>query len=57
MKVETIKNGPLMIVGEMDVKKADGSSEHKEKAAFCRCGASNNKPYCDGTHAKVGFEG
>jgi CDGSH-type Zn-finger protein len=25
------------------------------KVAFCRCGQSSNKPFCDGTHAKVGF--
>jgi CDGSH-type Zn-finger protein len=25
-------------------------------AAMCRCGATNTKPYCDGTHAKIGFK-
>jgi len=56
MKVDVLKNGPLMIVGEMEVKRSDGSTEKKDKAAFCRCGASDNKPYCDGTHSKIGFQ-
>lgn len=56
--VEVVNNGPLMVYGNLEVKYKDGSSEKKHKVtAFCRCGASQNKPYCDGTHKKIGFEG
>jgi uncharacterized Fe-S cluster protein YjdI len=54
--VEVAKNGPLLVYGNVEVKKQDGSKEHKHKVtAFCRCGASTNKPYCDGSHVKIGF--
>jgi uncharacterized Fe-S cluster protein YjdI len=56
--IEVSKNGPLMVKGIIDIMHSDGTSETKEKVtAFCRCGASNNKPFCDGTHSKVSFEG
>ena len=56
--VETIPNGPLMVYGNIAVKDAAGNETHKNKVtAFCRCGASGNKPYCDGSHQKIGFEG
>jgi uncharacterized Fe-S cluster protein YjdI len=56
-KVEVISNGPLMVHGELEVTKTDGSTETKKRAtAFCRCGASDNKPYCDGSHKEIGFE-
>jgi uncharacterized Fe-S cluster protein YjdI len=56
--IESAPNGPLMVYGNISIKKADGSVEHKHKVtAFCRCGASSNKPYCDGSHRKIGFEG
>lgn len=56
--VEVIRNGPLMVYGNLTVKHHDGtqSKEHRT-TAFCRCGGSGNKPYCDGTHKKIGFEG
>ena len=55
---EVIENGPLLVHGSIEVKLPDGSVEQKERStAFCRCGASSNKPYCDGTHNKTGFEG
>jgi len=58
IKVEVIKNGPLMLKGNISIKHLNGEMENKEKVtAFCRCGASGNKPFCDGTHNKVGFEG
>ena len=55
--VEVTPNGPLLVYGNLTVKK-DGSETKKYKVtAFCRCGHSNNKPYCDGSHGKQGFEG
>ena len=55
-KIEVISNGPLIVFGAMEVKKADGTFDVKEaRASFCRCGHSENKPYCDGAHKKVGF--
>ena len=56
--VEPAPNGPLMVYGNLTVKSADGTTAKKNKAtAFCRCGASGNKPFCDGSHKKVNFEG
>ena len=55
-KVEVLKSGPLLVYGTLRVKDKDGREEIKNKTtAFCRCGASNNKPYCDGTHIKISF--
>jgi uncharacterized Fe-S cluster protein YjdI len=57
-KAEVIPNGPLMVYGDLEVKLSDGTlSQKSRKTAFCRCGGSGNKPYCDGTHRKNGFEG
>ena len=54
--VEVMKNGPLMIYGNITVKDNKVNILHKNKVtAFCRCGASSNKPFCDGTHIKIGF--
>ncbi len=56
--VEPTPNGPLMVYGNVTVKGANGTLTKKNNAtAFCRCGASQNKPFCDGTHRKIGFEG
>lgn len=56
--VEMSPNGPLMVYGNLTIKDAEGNETKKHKVtAFCRCGASSNKPYCDGTHKKIGFEG
>ena len=55
---EVMPNGPLLVYGNITVKAADGTETRKTKTtAFCRCGASRNKPYCDGTHGKVVFVG
>jgi uncharacterized Fe-S cluster protein YjdI len=57
-KVEVLNNGPLLVYGTLKVTHKDGREEIKNKTtAFCRCGASNNKPYCDGTHVKHNFVG
>jgi len=56
--VEVMPNGPLKVHGNVSVKHADGTeSKQTRVTTFCRCGASSNKPFCDGTHRKVGFEG
>lgn len=54
--VETLPKGPLLVYGNITVKHA-GMEEQKitKVTAFCRCGASSNKPYCDGTHVKIDF--
>jgi uncharacterized Fe-S cluster protein YjdI len=57
-KVEVLEDGPLLVYGTLKVTHKDGREETKNKTtAFCRCGASHNKPYCDGTHVKDGFKG
>lgn len=56
--IEASPNGPLLVKGALEVKAADGAVVHKDGVtAFCRCGASSRKPYCDGSHARVGFSG
>ncbi|KAB1159729.1 MULTISPECIES: (4Fe-4S)-binding protein [Tenacibaculum] len=57
-KIEVLANGPLLVYGTLHITNSDGKSEKKNKTtAFCRCGASKNKPYCDGAHVKEGFIG
>jgi len=56
--IEVTPNGPLMVYGNIKVKDSDGNETMKNKVtAFCRCGASGNKPYCDGSHRKIDFVG
>ncbi len=51
-RVEIILDGPLIIYGDITVKDHEGREEKRSKAtAFCRCGLSQRKPYCDGSHA------
>lgn len=55
-KVEVMSGGPLLVHGELEVTGSDGKlTRQKKTTAFCRCGASSNKPYCDGTHNKIEF--
>ncbi len=58
VKVEALENGPLLVSGTLNVINSDGSRAVKKRTtAFCRCGASNNKPYCDGAHVEAEFKG
>lgn len=45
--------GPIVIGGKCVITKADGTVDIKEKASLCGCGASANKPYCDGSHKQL----
>ncbi|MFD1676889.1 CDGSH iron-sulfur domain-containing protein [Alicyclobacillus fodiniaquatilis] len=50
-------NGPYKVEGTVKLIDADGNEfQHKEKFYLCRCGLSSNKPFCDGTHGKQGFQ-
>jgi CDGSH-type Zn-finger protein/uncharacterized Fe-S cluster protein YjdI len=53
-KVEVMPNGPLLVYGNIVVKDHHGVESKKTKVtAFCRCGLSGNKPYCDGSHIRA----
>ena len=49
------ENGPYIVVNLKNFANRKGPVDTKETMALCRCGGSNNKPFCDGTHAKIGF--
>lgn len=56
VKVKPTKNGPLLVEGNLEICAGTGRTIHRvTKTALCRCGHSANKPYCDGTHSKIGF--
>jgi glutamate synthase domain-containing protein 2/CDGSH-type Zn-finger protein/ferredoxin len=54
-KVTPIENGAHRVNGLSQLDTDDGSIELQSIVALCRCGRSANKPFCDGTHAKIGF--
>ena len=55
--IDIIKDGPLIVNGEVELKDSAGNSyPAKKRVALCRCGASTTKPFCDGTHSKIGFQ-
>jgi len=56
--IDVAPDGPLIIKNIKKITNSLGKViESKETMAFCRCGASNNKPFCDGSHGKVNFSG
>jgi CDGSH-type Zn-finger protein len=50
-------NGPLVVDGDFQLVDAAGNEVPILKKALCRCGGSTTKPFCDGTHSKIGFQG
>jgi CDGSH-type Zn-finger protein len=59
-EIQVFDNGPCLVKGEGIVLK-DGSGkefnlEGKQQFALCRCGLSKNKPFCDGSHGREGFQ-
>lgn len=53
--VTPIRNGPLLVVGDIEVRHEDGTTEKLPRATLCRCGRSRHKPFCDNQHLAVGF--
>jgi CDGSH-type Zn-finger protein/uncharacterized Fe-S cluster protein YjdI len=56
LDIRPAANGPLLVSGAIEVVTGTGKTLNRtSEAAFCRCGQSGYKPYCDGSHARVGF--
>jgi len=49
------KNGPYFVTGQVELKSGGAAPRFPDRYALCRCGASKNKPFCDGTHDSIGF--
>ena len=57
-EIGVFRNGPLFVRGGVRVVGADGAEyEVRNRQVLCRCGYSQNKPFCDGSHKIVGFRG
>ena len=54
-KVTPMRDGPLMVTGEIEVRHEDGTVETLPRATLCRCGESKHKPFCDNQHLAIGF--
>jgi CDGSH-type Zn-finger protein len=59
LHIKVLKNGPLEVSGPVDISDPAGNAfpVTEDPIYLCRCGRSGNKPFCDGSHRKVGFEG
>ena len=56
--IGVVTDGPLWVTGGVEVRRADGAVlERRNRVTLCRCGRSQQKPLCDGSHAAVGEEG
>ena len=56
LEVRPAANGPLLVNGPLEILAGTGRAiERTTSTALCRCGASENKPFCDGSHVKAGF--
>ena len=59
MRIECRPNGPYKVPGPLTVVDPTGAETtfaEGETAWLCRCGGSTSKPFCDGTHSKIGFQ-
>ncbi len=56
-KITAVDNGPFVVAGAVVLTDGVGQPYQANGAqiALCRCGASTNKPFCNGAHAKIGF--
>ena len=51
------RNGPLYVRGQIEIRESDGTFVAQDtRMALCRCGASANKPFCDNSHRRIGFQ-
>lgn len=58
VSIDIMEDGPFIVDNLAALENSQGQKiESNKKIALCRCGASENKPFCDGTHSKIGFTG
>ncbi len=59
IKLRMLKNGPILVEGTVEIVDAKGKTIAGPQNGFalCRCGASSAKPFCDGAHSKINFDG
>ncbi len=57
VSIKIKENGPYIVQGDFTLTDANGNEIPVKKTALCRCGGSTTKPFCDGTHSKIGFQG
>jgi CDGSH-type Zn-finger protein/uncharacterized Fe-S cluster protein YjdI len=55
LKIEALTNGPLRCTGPLTLHDREGRTAFAAQTFLCRCGGSHTKPYCDGTHKRIGF--
>ncbi|HEY9415965.1 MAG TPA: CDGSH iron-sulfur domain-containing protein [Pseudonocardia sp.] len=57
VQIQVLENGPFKVSGPVTLADAEGTEYEGRKTVFlCRCGGSTKKPFCDGTHSKIGFD-
>jgi CDGSH-type Zn-finger protein/uncharacterized Fe-S cluster protein YjdI len=57
LQIEPQRNGPLQVMGNLEICSGTGRTVDRiGRARLCRCGGSRNKPFCDNTHLKIGFQ-
>jgi 3-phenylpropionate/trans-cinnamate dioxygenase ferredoxin subunit len=55
--IEARPNGPYVVTGTVELRDTNGTVlPTQARVVLCRCGASTTKPFCDGTHSKIGFQ-
>lgn len=55
--IEARPNGPYVVTGAIELRDTNGNVlPTQARVVLCRCGASTKKPFCDGTHSKIGFQ-
>ena len=57
LAIDPLTDGPLQVRGNMEIISGTGRVVARvESARLCRCGGSSTKPFCDGSHARIGFK-
>ena len=59
VEIKILPNGPYLVKGDIKLLDTAGNEinvSERKSVALCRCGASTTKPFCDGTHSKIGFQ-